>query len=59
MNDIIITLTTIPSRLKVDSSYSYNMEYCIESLLNQTYTGNYQIHLNIPNIYTKTGEKYQ
>jgi len=58
MNDIIITLTTIPSRLKVDSAYSYNMKYCIESLLDQTYTGDYQIHLNIPNIYTKTGEKY-
>ena len=56
MNNIIITLTTIPSRL--NSDYNYNMKYCIESLLNQTYTGDYQIHINIPNIYTKTEEKY-
>jgi len=56
MNNIIITLTTIPSRL--NSDYNYNMQNCIESLLNQTYTGDYQIHINIPNIYTKTEEKY-
>jgi len=56
MNNIVITLTTIPSRL--NSVYNYNMKYCIESLLNQTYTGEYQIHINIPNIYNKTGEKY-
>lgn len=56
MNNIVITLTTIPGRL--NSVYNYNMKYCIESLLNQTYTGEYQIHINIPNIYNKTGEKY-
>ena len=56
MNNIIITLTTIPTRL--DSTYNYNMKYCIESLLNQSYTGNYEIHINIPQIYKRTGEEY-
>ena len=53
---IVITLTTIPERLKSD--YNYDMRYCIESLLNQNYNGNYEVHLNIPHISNKTGKKY-
>jgi|11BtaG_2_1085332.scaffolds.fasta_scaffold02603_7 hypothetical protein len=56
MSNIIITLTTIPTRLVSD--HNYDMRYCIESLLNQSYTGNYEIHINIPNVYKRTGEKY-
>ena len=56
MNNIVITLTTIPSRLH--SVYNYDMRYCIESLLNQDYDGDYELHLNIPNLYKKTGEEY-
>lgn len=53
---IVITLTTIPERLK--SNYNYDMRYCIESLLNQNYKGNYEVHLNVPHINNKTGKKY-
>ena len=56
MNNIIITLTTIPTRL--DSKHNYHMKYCIESLLNQSYTGSYEIHINIPHVYKRTGEEY-
>lgn len=53
---IIITLTTIPERL--NSVYNYDMRHCINSLLNQNYQGDYEIHLNIPNVYSKTGDEY-
>ena len=54
--NIILTLTTIPGRLH--SAYNYDMRYCIESLLNQNGDYNYEVHLNIPNVYDKTGEEY-
>jgi hypothetical protein len=56
MNDIIITLTTIPERL--NSQYNVTFESCIESLLNQNFTEKYEVHVNIPKIYNKTGKKY-
>jgi|TARA_R110001632_G_scaffold199220_1_gene321681 hypothetical protein len=54
---IILTLTTIPERLH-NSIYNYDMRFCIESLLNQNYTKEYEVHINIPNVYSKTGEQY-
>ena len=53
---IILTLTTIPERLH--SIYNYDMRFCINSLLKQNYKGAYEVHINIPNIYSKTGEQY-
>lgn len=52
---IVVTLTTIPSRLV--SRYSYDMRYCLESLLRQTHS-EYEIHLNIPDRLELTGEEY-
>lgn len=52
---VVLTLTTIPTRL--NSDYSFDIKYCLESLLNQNYD-DYEIHLNIPHIYKKTGEPY-
>tara|TARA_R110001592_G_scaffold357091_1_gene659806 strand:- start:1036 stop:1824 length:789 start_codon:yes stop_codon:yes gene_type:complete len=34
------------------------MKYCIESLLDQSYSDNYEIHINIPHNYKRTGEEY-
>lgn len=53
---IVLTLTTIPERL--NSIYNFDMRYCIESLLNQNYDGEYEIHLNIPKTYKKTNAEY-
>jgi len=53
--NIILTLTTIPSRLS-DSS-DYGIKSCIESLLNQNYN-EYEIHINIPGRSKQTGEEY-
>lgn len=52
----VISLTTIPSRL--NSKYQLDIEYCIQSLLNQSYTGDYEIHLNIPHFLKLTNEEY-
>ena len=53
--NIIVTLTTIPTRL--NSKYKFDMRFCLESLLNQNYD-NFEVHLNIPNTFKKTGEDY-
>ncbi len=52
---VIVSLTTIPTRLVSD--YGYDMKFCIKSLLEQN-NKNYEIHLNIPFVYKKTGEDY-
>ena len=52
----IITLTTIPSRLKAE--YDAGIKQCISSLMDQTYPLPYEIHFNIPNVYNHTGEEY-
>ena len=52
---VIISLTTIPSRLHDNNELG--IKDCIQSLLNQSYE-NYEIHLNIPEVNKKTGEKY-
>jgi len=51
----IITLTTIPTRLQ--SKYGYDIKYCLDSLLEQNHE-DYEVHLNIPYIFKRTGEEY-
>jgi hypothetical protein len=53
---VIITLTTIPSRLSAD--YDSGIKSNINSLIEQEYDGEYEIHLNIPKISKLTGEPY-
>ena len=53
---VIVTLTTIPPRLL--STYEFDMKYCVNSLLNQSYNGEYEVHINIPFICLKTNEEY-
>ena len=44
---VILTFTTIPSRLN-DTKYGYNgIKSNLDSIVNQTYE-NYEIHFNIP-----------
>lgn len=52
----IITLTTIPSRLR-DVSENGIIK-CLNSLLNQNFNGDYEIHLNVPSFNHKTKEEY-
>lgn len=52
---IIITLTTIPSRLS--STIDGGLKSCIDSLVNQSFN-DYEIHFNIPNENKLTKEKY-
>ena len=55
MEKVILTLTTVPNRLKNKSPYGFKA--VIYSLMNQAYE-NFELHLNIPNINKKTGEEY-
>ena len=55
MSNIIVTLTTIPSRLK--SEHDLGIKSCVFSLLNQNYSP-YEIHMNIPWVNKRTGEEY-
>lgn len=55
MNKIIVTLTTIPSRLAFDGDEG--MKLCIQSLLTQNYD-EYEVHVNIPYIHAPTQEAY-
>ena len=52
---VIVTLTTIPSRLSFD--HEQGIKSCIASLVNQNYT-DYEIYFNIPNINKITKEEY-
>lgn len=52
---VVVSLTTIPTRLV--SEYPYDMRYCLDSLLKQSYE-DYEVHLNIPHVYKKTNEEY-
>jgi len=52
----IISLTTIPSRLKDEGEHG--IKKCIDSLINQKFDGDYEIHFNIPNKNKKTGQDY-
>lgn len=52
--NVIVTLTTIPSRLT--EKYGDDFRSCIKSLLDQSYP-DYEVHMNIPYA-LKTGEEY-
>ena len=52
----VITLTTIPSRLRAE--YEAGIKMCINSLMNQNYPGAYEIHFNIPYTLKHSGEPY-
>jgi hypothetical protein len=54
MEQVIITLTTIPNRLNTTNG---GLKLVIDKMLNLSYS-NYIIHLNIPEICKKSGEKY-
>ena len=53
---IIVTLTTIPSRLS-DRDGDMGIKACLKSLQNQNYD-DFEIHFNIPNINKLTNEEY-
>lgn len=55
MPQVILTLTTIPTRLQ--DTNEYGLKSCIDSLLNQTYE-NYEIHFNIPHVNKTTQAPY-
>lgn len=55
MNNIVISLTTVPERLKNNSENGFNR--VIKSLSEQNFD-NYEVHLNIPYVYKITGENY-
>jgi hypothetical protein len=54
MEQVIITLTTIPNRLNTTNG---GLKPIIDKMLNLSYS-NYVIHLNIPEICKKSSEKY-
>jgi hypothetical protein len=53
---VIVTLTTLPTRIIQD--YESGIKSNIDSLINQDYTGEYEIHFNVPDTLKYTGEKY-
>jgi len=53
---VVITLTTIPSRLSAE--HETGLKSNIKSLIEQDYDGEYEIHFNVPSFYKQTGEKY-
>jgi hypothetical protein len=55
-SNIVVTFTTIPSRLV--SNYEFDIRYNLNSLLNQSYDGEYEVHLNIPYFCKKTDSEY-
>jgi glycosyltransferase involved in cell wall biosynthesis len=56
MNKVIVTLTTLPSRITQD--YDNGIKSNIDSLINQDYEGEYEIHFNVPAILKYTSEEY-
>lgn len=57
MDKVIVTLTTLPSRLTIEELDS-GIKSNIYSLLNQDYKGEYEVHFNVPSILKYTGEEY-
>lgn len=53
---VIATLTTLPSRITQEHDTGFKSN--LNSLLNQEYSNEYEIHLNIPNKLKHTGEEY-
>jgi hypothetical protein len=56
MEKVVVTLTTLPSR--ITQEYNEGIKSNIDSLLNQDYEGEYEIHFNIPTVLKYTGEEY-
>ena len=54
---IILTLTTIPSRLSDTKYGDRGIESCLDSLQNQNYD-KYEVHFNVPSINKLTKEEY-
>lgn len=54
--DVIVTLTTLPTRIVQD--YDHGIRSCLMSLINQNYEGDYEIHFNVPVKYNFTGEDF-
>jgi len=46
MKKVIVTLTTLPTRIVQD--YDQGIKSNIDSLINQDYEGEYEIHFNVP-----------
>lgn len=55
MPQVVVTLTTIPTRLH--NEHEYGLKSCIDSLVNQNYE-NYEIHFNIPQFNKVTKDPY-
>lgn len=53
---VIVTLTTLPSRITQD--YDSGIKSNIESLINQDYDGEYEIHFNVPDRLKHTNQEY-
>jgi len=55
---VVVTLSTIPSRLSDIKYGDMGIKSCLKSLNEQTYS-NYEIHFNIPYFSSYSGEKYE
>lgn len=55
---VVITLSTIPSRLSDTKYGDMGIKSCLKSLNEQSYS-NYEIHFNIPYYSSYSGEKYE
>lgn len=55
MSKVVISLTTVPERMNLPVEDGFNS--VIKSLCEQNYD-NYEVHLNLPEIYKVTGERY-
>lgn len=53
---VIVTLTTLPTR--ITQTHETGFISNLNSLLNQDYDGEYEIHLNVPSVLKHTGEPY-
>lgn len=56
MNNVVLTMTTVPSRLNPKNE-SYGIKPVIDRLCSLSYTS-YEIHFNIPFVNKKTNEEY-
>lgn len=55
---VVVTLSTIPSRLSDTKYGDMGIKSCLKSLNEQSYS-NYEIHFNIPYYSSYSGEKYE
>jgi glycosyltransferase involved in cell wall biosynthesis len=56
MSKVIVTLTTLPTRIVAE--YPEGIKSNIDSLINQDFEGEYEIHFNVPSVLKHTGETY-